>query len=338
MIVFYILLIVLCLFGLRPREAADTSYLSKEQGDAVKGIFIILVFLAHASQAAADAGTVFSGPANDIYWWIQGKMGQMCVVMFLFFSGYGVMNSIAAKGRDYVRSIPRHRALGTLVNFQVAVAVYALVQLLMGRTYSPLTYLLAFAGWESIGNSCWYIFVIILCYLSTWLSATLVLGGKKPEGSRIVAVNLILIVFIFIGLLLTREPYWYKTLAAYPLGMSACMLKSSIDGIGRKAWWIAFILALACYIATYPKHNDPYQLVYTVRTISFAILAVLLLRKFRIGNPVLVWFGRNLFPLYIYQRLAMMLVPAGNPYLFVSVSFALTCLMAYLYRFIRIRI
>ena len=337
MIVFYILLVALCMYGISFRKPADTDYLSKSQGESVKGIFVLLVFLAHSSVAMVDAGHAFTSPADTVYFWIQNKMGQMCVVMFLFFSGYGVMSSIAAKGRDYVRSIPRHRALGTLVNFDIAIVIYAVVQLIAGKTYPVGQYLLALTGWESIGNSNWYIFCIIVCYLTSWIAGSVVLS-RGWDLRAVVPINLLLVCILYVTLFFTKDPHWYHTLMAYPLGMAVFFVKPSLDKMSAGGWWIVFLASLACYIATYPKHEDPYQLVYCIRTVSFALVVVMLLRRIKVGNPVLEWLGRSLFPIYIYQRLVMMFVPMDNPYVFISVSLAGVCAVAWLYRFIRVRI
>lgn len=337
MIVFYIVLVALCLYGISLRKPSDTGFLSKTQGDAVKGIFLLLVFLSHSSQALVDAGCQFTSAADSVYFWIQNKMGQMCVVMFLFFSGYGVMSSIASKGKDYVRSIPRHRALGTLVNFDIAIVIYALVQLVAGKTYPASQYLLALTGWESIGNSNWYIFCIIVLYLTSWLSGAIVLS-RRMDLRAIVPINLLLVCILFAVLYFTKEVYWYKTLMAYPLGMAVFFIKPALDGLKPGRWWLLLFACTACYIATYPKHEDPYQLVYCIRTVSFALAVVLLLRRIKIGNRALVWLGESLFPIYIYQRLVMMFVPMGNPYLFIVLSLIGTCAIAWLYRFIRVRL
>ena len=337
MIVFYILLALLCLWGIRFRKAEETDYLSKEQGNAVKGIFILLVYLAHASVDLLDSGHVFSAPGDSIYFWIQGQIGQLCVVMFLFFSGYGVMSSIISKGKDYVNTIPKHRALGTLVNFDIAVVIFAVAGLIAGRTYPFSRYLLALTGWESIGNSNWYIFAIILCYLSTWASAKIVMA-KGRDLKLVIPINLAFTLIMFVVFFFTRERHWYQTLFAYPLGLCFPFLKQKLDSIRTWRWLLLLMLALAVLAATYHKHQDPYYIVYTIRVLSFAIVWVLVLRRVKIGNPVLTWLGKNLFPLYIYQRLPMMFVPKDNPYVFMVACLAITCLIVPLYRKIPVRL
>ena len=152
----YLLIGLLCLWGIGLRKESDGDYLSREQGNAVKGIFILMVLVSHASQYVSDAGYAYSGWSDALFLKAVWLFGQLIVVMFLFFSGYGVMTAVRNKGEAYVRAMPRHRILSVLLSFDIAVVCFALVGLLLGKTYPAGTSLLALTGWESIGNSNWY--------------------------------------------------------------------------------------------------------------------------------------------------------------------------------------
>lgn len=65
--------------------------------------------------------------------WFIYRFSQLVVVMFLFYSGYGVGESFKRKGDGYVKSMPRHRILATLLNFDVAVIVFILLGLALGH-------------------------------------------------------------------------------------------------------------------------------------------------------------------------------------------------------------
>ena len=66
----------------------------------------------------------------------------------------------------------------------------------------------------------------------------------------------------------------------------------------------------------------------------------------RVGNPALEWLGRNLFPIYVYQRLPMMVLaffnPSGilteYPVVFVLASTALMLLLVPLTRRLQVRL
>ena len=102
-----------------------------------------MVLVSHASQYVSDAGYAYSGWSDALFLKAVWLFGQLIVVMFLFFSGYGVMTAVRNKGEAYVRAMPRHRILSVLLSFDIAVACFALVGLLLGKTYPAGTDLLA---------------------------------------------------------------------------------------------------------------------------------------------------------------------------------------------------
>ena len=111
MIVFFLVIALLCLWGFGFRREADGDYLSRQQGDSVKGIFILMVFLFHANSYVQEAGYAYAHWTDAVFLDLCAKFGQLIVVMFLFFSGYGVMSAIRNKGAAYVQAMPRHRIL-----------------------------------------------------------------------------------------------------------------------------------------------------------------------------------------------------------------------------------
>ena len=66
----------------------NPDYLSKKQTTAIKGIFVLLVFFGHITQYIT---------MGSAYERIVTSIGQLVVVMFLFYSGYGIMCQIMTK-------------------------------------------------------------------------------------------------------------------------------------------------------------------------------------------------------------------------------------------------
>lgn len=174
MFLLYIIISLLLLSGITFfKTDCYEGYISKEQKEQcnrIKGFFIVVVFCRHIAPYLADAGYDFSLLGDNLFCLIDGRIGQLLVVMFLFYSGYGVMESIKKKGSAYVDCIPKRRLLTTLANFDVAILLFLLVNLCLGIHYDMQVILLSFIGWESVGNSNWYIFVILCCYLSTYIT------------------------------------------------------------------------------------------------------------------------------------------------------------------------
>lgn len=218
MFLLYIIIIILLSSGMTfYKTGFYEGYIAKEQCNCLKGFFIVVVFCRHIAPYLSDAGYDFSLLGYNLFRQIDERIGQLLVVMFLFYSGYGVMESIKKKGSNYIDSIPKRRLLATLANFDVAILLFFLVNLSLGIHYDTQDILLSFTGWESIGNSNWYIFVILCCYLSTYLTFKVVRGQNKNR-KLICGGNLLIISCIYVVLVKNKQSYWYDTIFSYPLG------------------------------------------------------------------------------------------------------------------------
>ena len=100
-----------------------SSYISRQQSTAINGLFTLLVFLSHVSSYIKTGG-IFDKP----YLSFKSYMLQMVVVPFLFYSGYGIMESIKKKGMSYVKEIPKKRFLKVLVHFDIVVVAFILMK------------------------------------------------------------------------------------------------------------------------------------------------------------------------------------------------------------------
>lgn len=158
MLLFYIAIVALACFGLCKRDTLSLdSALEVTQTNVVKGVFILLVFLSHIQPYIIESGYKFNGIDEKILSWLN--WGQSIVIMFLFYSGYGIHQQIQKHGEEYVRRIPLHRILNTLPNFDIAVMAFLVLALIMRTPLTVGKTLLAFTGWESLGNSNWYILI-----------------------------------------------------------------------------------------------------------------------------------------------------------------------------------
>lgn len=328
MIVILIIILVISGFGLIKTETHDTC-LNKEYTDAIKGLFIIIVFYSHIIPYLTTAGVSFS-PILDIpsNRFIQ-KTGQLMVVMFLFYSGYGVMESIQKKGELYIRSMPLKRILSTLANYAIAVTVFFIMNTIIGIHYSIKEYILSLIAWESVGQSNWYIFAIICCYLSSYLSFSVF---KQKNYALASTVLLLLVYYIILHSL--KNSWWYNTILAYPAGMLVSLNKKDVFCILERHYPLCFSGLLLLFILLFLYRNA--TPIYLTMSVIFAFLMFSATYKFVIKNKFLTWCGKNLFQIYVYQRIPMILLlnmfpdmTKMHPYIYVSCCFAVTLLFAY---------
>ena len=173
MLVFYLLVILISVYGLGFRKDSTLGdALSIEQCNAIKGISILLVFISHASQYVSASDYQYSMIGDDLFLCIKSSIGQFCVVMFFFYSGYGTEWSIERKGKQYIKEMPKRRLLTTLINFDIAVVLFFIPNLLLGNRIPLTRFIMSLFAWDSVGNSEWYIFDILMLYIVTYISSS----------------------------------------------------------------------------------------------------------------------------------------------------------------------
>lgn len=346
MLVWCFLILIVSLVSIQVcQKGYFSDYLGKQQCDAIKGVFILFVFLWHSLTEVKNCGFSFD---RQIDWLAQAfhlEMGQLVVAMFFFYSGYGVMTSLLTKGESYLITFPRRRLLTTLLNFDIAVCCFLLLSVIIGNRVSVSQIVLSFFGWKNVGNTGWYIFVILFCYL-TFYSIFKLVGTRYKIG--IVATLLTCVVGMFV-LYLCKPPHWYNTMLVFPAGMTYALYSDKLERLIQKKYGLVVLTLIAVFflIHLFMGRHPLHGLTFNVKSIVFALLIVVLTMKFRIGNRWLYGCGVSLFPLFIYQNLPMISIRAiagkewicEHPNVFIIVCFVITLGIAFLYnKFLRIKL
>ena len=320
LVLVYFVLFFFCLIGLRSHKEYNIDYLAIDRCNSVKGFFIIIVFIRHINQYILNSRYHFSNLGDLVYFKLDSLVGQFLVVMFLFFSGYGIMESYKKKGDSYVDTMPRKRVLTTLLNFDIAVLAFIIFNLLLGKSMSLKQILLSFLAWDSVGNSNWYIFCIILCYTLSF--AVLYLYNKFFCLRNVYIYALLPIFFLSIVAMIVlscfKAPYWYNTMLCFPFGMLYSEMKGRIERIVQLNYFGNLIILIVILLILRYIPISLRGLGYNLEALVFAMIVVLLMMRIELDNRWLQWMGQKLFPLYIYQRLSMMTIyelPGGKSFI-----------------------
>ncbi len=327
MLVILLIILGISIYGMEyaGREEYYRDYMSLEKTRSVKGIFTLLVFLSHFVQYI-ELDRLLDKP----YIGFRDFLGQLVVTNFLFYSGYGILESIKKKGDSYVDNIPRDRILRVLFDFDLAVLIFLLVGLLLGSSYDLRRILLSFTGWTSVGNSSWYIFVILLSYLFSYLSFKVF---KENYLGGIAGVGLLSLGYILLVRDL-RPSYFYNTILSYVWGMVYSLYRRDIEDffMGRRRTYRGGLLIFSLiFLVSYLIRNKFLSI--QVRAICFIGLLILSSMKLSFNNPILNWIGDHLFTIYILQRIPMMLLKevafiSSRRYLYLGLTAVLTGLIA----------
>lgn len=299
--VLFLLFGLICLFGCRFyfKKEWNRDYLSIEQTQVIKGIFIGIVFFSHI-----NSYVTYTSFKDELVRMFTVLLGQTMVAPFLFYSGYGVMESIRNKGKDYIAAIPKKRILGTLFRFDCVVVLFVLEELWRGKMYPLTRYLQAFVAWEHIENSNWYIFVILLLYGITYLTFRVFSEHKKALGASWLLVCLWIFCMDFWQI---KGIWWYDTALCYVLGMTYSVYRPQIEKLltrSRILYWLLIAALLAAVLLMRPL--EYHAMGSSVRTLLFAFLVAAATMRIKVKSRILHWCGTHLFSLYILQRIPML--------------------------------
>ncbi len=312
--IFLIALIVLCLWGVKFSATGHTDYISRSQTDSIKGIFAIIILYSHMR-----GYFVSDVPYSSGYNVMLNYLGQLMVVMFLLYSGYGIMEALKRNRKKYMDTFLTHRVGKVWLMFALAVGLFMLLNAILSIKHEPIKYLTSLIAWDSIGNSNWFVFDILVLYLLTYFALLISSkwGGVKYLVLAVYALTAALVIILWQS---GKGMWWYDTILAYPTGMFYSIYKAKIEQMvrGWRWWLITFIIAalfIFCRFKLYIlvdllDNTFGYMLNFAVAVFVssiFAMLVLLLTMKIKLDNPALRWLGVNAFAIYILQRLAMIL-------------------------------
>jgi peptidoglycan/LPS O-acetylase OafA/YrhL len=128
---------------------------------------------------------------------------------------------------------------------------------------------------------------------------------------------------------------------SFGAGVMYAIYKEEIEAFVRRWYWAVLIGLIAAFmvIPYLPLISRYHFAMFNMKSVAFALIVVLLTMKFEIRCPVFAWCGEHLFPLYIYQRIPMMVFsiiwPAAfadlRSWIFCGLSGLITVSIALLY-------
>ncbi len=331
MIIFVIILLLFMLYKVKLCKVNDyhTDYIAPRQTTNINAIFTILIFLSHSVQYF-DAG----GKLDDPYLALREFLGQLVVATFLFYSGYGIMQSISKKGMSYVKTIPTKRFFKVWYHFAFALVGFILINIIFNIDYSLKNNVFAFTGYTGIGNSNWYMFVTFALYFVVYFSFII---ARKNNVAGVMLVIAFTIAFAVFERRLDLGARYYNTIMCYPAGMVFSLIKPHFDKFVMKNdfyWLFSFILSGGMFYY-FSRHRETSDIHYNIFSILAVIVIIIFTMKVKIENEVFDWIGKHVFSIFILQRIPMNIYEAlgikGYNYLFVIVSFIITIAIAFLF-------
>jgi membrane-bound acyltransferase YfiQ involved in biofilm formation len=330
--IFVLIILVAILFmnmKVTPQGEFHTDYCSLKQTATINGLFTLLIFFSHASQYVT-----LDGALDEPYLAFRKYIGQLVVASFLFFSGFGIMESIKKKGINYVKGIPKKRLFKVWYHFAVAILLYIAVDLVLQREYSLKDTILSFTGYKTVGNSGWYLFVTFCMYIIIFISFMI---SRKSNIAGVIIVFALTIAFTFWEINMGLADRFYNTIFCFPVGMLFSLIKPYFDKVIMKndiiyaLMLLVFLFAFNYFSITRNRNIINYNL-FAIFTV-FIIMAITM--KIKIGNAILDFFGNHVFSFFILQRIPMIILTEvgvnKNKYLFITFCFIITICLSLIF-------
>lgn len=330
MLIYLIIFLFFICNGMKIAEenSFHKDYMDYRSTTAINGIFVVLIFFSHCTQ-----NLTLDGPYDGIYVTMKESLLQMVVVPFLFYSGYGIMESIKTK-KGYVKGIIRNRFLKVLVHFDIAVLVYLCLQMLLGRRYEIWHVVQSLIGWTSVGNSNWYIFVTLVLYIMVFAAFIIPLGKDGPVRHLLGIAGIIILAAVYLYFMKSWgvPTRFYNTILLFPSGMLYSMERDKIEKICMKndiCYMASGIIVFVIYYYAY-CHARESIFWYSVWGCAFMAMILLFNMKISLKNNMLIWFGKNVFGIYIWQRVPMIILKnlRGGIYTERTYVFIFSCFIA----------
>ena len=295
MIFFLILLLFICIYQIKFNKNGFDDYLGKDQTTCIKGIFVLIIFLSHYN--SYTSGVLKIGQLNNIYLYVFTYISQLMVAPFLFYSGYSICYSIVNK-KDYIKKFPKNRFLKVLLQFILAVLLYLVMNLIMHNYYSVKTIFLSFTGWDSIGNSNWFVFSLLCLYFITYVIFKIMKSKVNYKSVLLITISTIALIIL---LRLKKESWFYDILLTYPFGMIIYLLKDKLVPLLKKYYILILIISVALFVVGHMFTSN--LIIYELLACLFSFLIIIITFKFKIQNKILLFVGNLSFEIYILQRI-----------------------------------
>lgn len=218
--------------------AKQPEFLAHNWTKMVNGVFIWLVFVRHF-------GILGGYSDRSFFMWERCYLGQLIVTTFLFFSGYGLMRSLAKSPQEYLTKLVKERFPRIWGTFAAMVMLYAGARSCMGAQYSWSHIMMSLTGWESVGEPTWYIFMTLVEYLLIWVAFRSFGVGRSGAAVSMVGGLTLLLIYAISSY---KEKCWYNTILCMPVGMLAALHKSELQRcmqmVGRWVWIPVVVVVL----------------------------------------------------------------------------------------------
>lgn len=275
------------------------DYIKLDNTNSIKGIFVWIIIFSHK--------TTYGNYKKYIYYKILVNLRQKVVSMFLFYSGFGILESFKKKGINYVRTLPL-KAFIIFIKSQLILLLYLFVNIFIFKYKITLKqYFLSIIFKSSLGNSNWFAFTIIVFYFYSYISFRFI--NKRIILGIIIISFLCYLHCIFVyNFYFPNHFYPIDTVLCFLFGFYYSFIYVYSDKIIMKNdiyYFMCISIVIFFYYKTFMINNF---ISISLKNALFSIIIVLISMKVQFNNNFLKFLNSHSYSIYLLQRLVMLIV------------------------------
>lgn len=258
-------------------------------------------------------------------------LAPVCVSLFLFISGYGLMVSYQKKGKVYLQAFFKNRLLKIVIPAVLVALLHLLLHKGSGVGILERSKLIFTKGTTLLPHY-WFVWAILFDYLAFWLSCSYI--SEKWQKWTVLLCSLVFMVATYSA---GFDRCWWVCSLAFPTGLFFAAYKSSIYSFCSKRNFNFFLALTLCgllFIGLFLTGNPMcWSLCYVfIPATAALIIARLPLDRFKL--PILRFLGAISYELYLTHITVMSFLRGNLVYispnaLFVASVLFLTLGLAY---------
>jgi peptidoglycan/LPS O-acetylase OafA/YrhL len=278
------------------KSESDLNHFSVENTLPLRGILALCVVVAHLQQRFP-----FS------YFAVLGSLGAPSVAVFFFISGYGLTKSYLNNGRKYLDGFLVKR-LGKILPLFIFLTCLCLELQWLYADVSVSTQLknLFLKGSPPLDFS-WFIYVIILIYVSFYIVA------RITSEFRFLLIGMIITCVCYISCVYSigYGGFWYITVPSFVSGLVISRYEKQVrQFVVQYHWKTLMILILAWVGSKTINHANFFYIGHLFLSVDNCIPLFTLIIAYTIGVPkykILCNLGKKSLSIYLFHGLYIMI-------------------------------
>ena len=282
------------------------DYMDIKNTNPIRGIFVWMIIIRHYTSYYKDT-------EKYLYKKIIDNFGQKIVSLFLFYSGFGIYESLKKKGLNYVNKLPIKCTI-LLIKYQIILLLFIINNLILGIKVKLKDYLGSIIFKSSIGNSNWFAFTIITLYFYSFISFKFVNYKFNYIGIILLSFICILHIYLIYNYFYPNMRFTVDNILCFITGFYFSLINNFFNKIVMKND-IIYLGILSILVSIYY-----YYYIYKIKTVLivsithsfFCLIVVFISMKIRFDNEFLRLLNSHSFSIYLLQRIVMRFIYYKN--------------------------